>query len=122
MLEPPGYMRHAEAAGDAINSGGKAGVSPCRYTHTHVYGQLSLSSACFILGEQSGKRAVMEENHSPCSCGSPVPRENQGTSLAGRSPCCRDVSQLLPSAFPSRMSNSAVITFNESRGLSQLHI
>lgn len=64
----------------------------------------------------------MEENHVPRSYSSPVPGENQGSRLAGPSPCCRDVSQLLPSAFPSRMSNSAVITFKESWGLSQLHI
>lgn len=51
-----------------------------------------------------------------------MPGENQGSGLAGPSLCCCDVSQLLPSAFPSGMSNSAVITFNESLGLSQLHI
>lgn len=38
------------------------------------------------------------------------------------SPCCRDVSQLLPSAFPCGMSNGARITFNVSWGLSQLLI
>lgn len=54
----------------------------------------------------------MGENHDPCSDSSPVSGENQGSGLASPSLCCHDVSQLLPSAFPSRMSNSAVITFN----------
>lgn len=57
-----------------------------------------------------------------CSYNSPVLGENQGSGLASPSLCCHDVSQLLPSAFPSRMSNSAVITFNESQALSQLPI
>lgn len=123
-LRPPSYARHVEAATDVVNWGGKAGVAPRRYTHTHACGKRSLSRACqsFIWGEQSGKRAVMEGNRGPCSPSGPVPGENQVSGLAGPSPCCRDVSQLLPSAFPSRMSNSAVITFNESWGLLQLHI
>lgn len=41
-LDPLGYAMHREAARDIIYSGGKAGRSPCRYTHTHAYGKLSL--------------------------------------------------------------------------------
>lgn len=43
-LDPMGYVMHGEAARDLIYSAGKAGRSPCRYMHTHAYGNLSLLS------------------------------------------------------------------------------